>query len=58
MMYGGQLQGMPPKLKAKNFPGMELIRPLYTVREDDICASVWQKNDKRLCSKDTVLRLR
>ena len=38
MMYGGQLQGMPPKLKAKNFPGMELIRPLYTVREDDICA--------------------
>ena len=58
MMYGGQLQGMPPKLKAKNFPGMELIRPLYTVREDDICASVWQKNDKRLCSKDTVLRLK
>lgn len=38
MMYGGQLQGMPPKLKAKNFPGMELIRPLYTVREEDICA--------------------
>ena len=46
MMYGGQLQGMPPKLKAKNFPGMELIRPLYTVREDDICA--WRdRNDLR-----------
>ena len=38
MLYGGQLQAMPPKLKAKNFPGMELIRPLYTVREEDICA--------------------
>ena len=29
---------MPPKLRAKNFPGMELIRPLYRVREADICA--------------------
>ena len=38
MLYGGQLQAMPPKLKAKNFPGMELIRPLYTVREEDICS--------------------
>ena len=38
MLYGGQLQAMPPKLRAKNFPGMELIRPLYTVREEDICA--------------------
>ena len=36
MLYGGQLQAMPPKLRAKNFPGMELIRPLYTVREQDI----------------------
>ena len=36
MFYGGQLQGMPPKLRAKNFPGMELIRPLYKVREEDI----------------------
>ena len=38
MFYGGQLQGMPPKLRAKNFPGMELIRPLYKVREEDILA--------------------
>ena len=38
MFYGGQLQGMPPKLRAKNFPGMELIRPLYRVREEDIIA--------------------
>ena len=36
MFYGGQLQAMIPKLKAKNFPGMELIRPLYLVHEDDI----------------------
>ncbi len=44
MFYGGQMQAMPPKLRAKNFPGMELIRPLYTVREEDICA--WRdKND-------------
>ena len=36
MFYGGQLQAMSPRLKAKNFPGMELIRPLYLIREDDI----------------------
>ena len=38
MLYGGQLQGMLPRLKSKNFPGMELIRPLYCVREADIIA--------------------
>ena len=38
MFYGGQIQGMPPRLRAKNFPGMELIRPLYRVREEDIIA--------------------
>ena len=38
MLYGGQLQGMRPKLKSKNFPGMELIRPLYMVHEEDIIA--------------------
>ena len=36
MLYGGQMQAMPPKLRAKNFPGMELIRPLYMVREEHI----------------------
>jgi tRNA(Ile)-lysidine synthase TilS/MesJ len=36
MLYGSQLQGMMPKLHSTNFPGMELIRPLYCVREDDI----------------------
>ncbi len=36
MLYGGQIQTMMPKLKATNFPGMELIRPLYLIREEDI----------------------
>ena len=38
MFWGGQLQGMMPKLHSKNFPGMELIRPLYMVWEQDIIA--------------------
>lgn len=36
MMYGAQVQTMMPKLHSTNFEGMELIRPLYLVREDDI----------------------
>ena len=36
MLYGAQIQTMMPKLHSTNFPGMELIRPLYLVREDDI----------------------
>lgn len=36
--YSSQLQGMPPKLKSRHFPGMELIRPLYCIREDAIRA--------------------
>ncbi|MCI2058184.1 MAG: tRNA 2-thiocytidine biosynthesis protein TtcA [Oscillibacter sp.] len=38
LFYGAQLQSMPPKLRSRNFPGMELIRPLYCIREDDIIA--------------------
>ena len=38
MFYGAQLQGMMPKLHSTNFPGMELIRPLYCIHEDDIIA--------------------
>ena len=38
MFYGSQLQAMLPKLHSDNFEGMELIRPLYLVREDDIKA--------------------
>ena len=36
MLYGGQMQTMMPKLHSTNFEGMELIRPLYLVRETDI----------------------
>ena len=38
MFYGSQLQGMLPKLHSTNFEGMELIRPLYCIREKDILA--------------------
>ena len=36
MMYGSQIQGMLPRLKSTNFEGMELIRPLFCVREESI----------------------
>lgn len=38
MLYGAQMQTMMPKLHSTNFKGMELIRPLYLIREDDIKA--------------------
>lgn len=37
MVYGGQVQTMMPKLHSANFPGMELIRPMYFIRERDVC---------------------
>lgn len=40
MLYGAQVQTMMPKLHSTNFEGMELIRPLYLVREDEI--KVWR----------------
>lgn len=36
MLYSGQFQAMMPKLRSTNFEGMELIRPLYLIREEDI----------------------
>lgn len=36
MLYGAQIQTMMPKLHSTNFAGMELIRPLYLIREADI----------------------
>ena len=36
MLYGAQVQTMMPKLKSTNFPGMELIRPMYLIREEDV----------------------
>ena len=38
MFYGGKFQTMMPRLKSTNFPGMELIRPMYRVSEDEIIA--------------------
>ena len=36
MLYGGQMQGMLPRIKSTNFEGMELIRPMYCVLEQDV----------------------
>ncbi|MCR5090120.1 MAG: tRNA 2-thiocytidine biosynthesis protein TtcA, partial [Oscillospiraceae bacterium] len=38
MFYSSQLQCMLPKLHSTNFEGMELIRPMYCIREEDILA--------------------
>lgn len=38
MFYAGEMRTMMPKLRSTNFPGMELIRPMYMVREKDIIA--------------------
>lgn len=38
MLQSGQIQTMMPKLHSTNFEGMELIRPMYYIREKDICA--------------------
>ncbi len=44
MLYGGQLQGMLPRIKSSNFEGMELIRPMYCILEDDILR--WKEYNK------------
>ena len=41
MLYGAQMQSMPPKLYSSRHPGMQLIRPLYYVHEEDIVR--WQQ---------------
>lgn len=38
MLYGGQVRTMMPKVKSANFEGMELIRPMYFIREEEIKA--------------------
>lgn len=43
MLYGAQIQTMMPKLHSTNHPGMELIRPMYMVKEKDIIA--WAKHN-------------
>ena len=44
ILYGGQYQTMMPKLKSTSHPGMELIRPLYFIREDDVI--LWEKKNE------------
>lgn len=44
MLNSGSFQTMLPKLKSTNYPGMELIRPMYLVREHDILK--WVKHNK------------
>ncbi len=41
MFYGSQIQAMLPRLKSTNYEGMELIRPMYCIKEDAIIA--WSK---------------
>lgn len=38
MFYGSEIKTMLPKLHSENFSGLELIRPLYLVREKDVLA--------------------
>jgi tRNA(Ile)-lysidine synthase TilS/MesJ len=44
MLYGGQIQGMLPKLSSTNFEGMELIRPMYCILERDILR--WKEHNE------------
>ena len=42
MFYGSEVKTMMPKLHSDNFEGLELIRPMYLIKEEDIIA--WKKN--------------
>ena len=44
MFYGSEIKTMMPKLHSDNFKGLELIRPMYLVKEKDIIA--WKKNNE------------
>lgn len=71
MLYGAQVQTMMPKLHSTNFEGMELIRPLYLVREEEIrhwrdynrlhflqCACRFTENSANLSSEGVSLSKR
>ena len=72
ILYNGEIVSMLPKIKSKNFPGMELIRPLYLVRESAIinwlkfnelefinCACPLKREDsKRAEVKELIKKLR
>ncbi|CDD56169.1 MULTISPECIES: ATP-binding protein [Clostridium] len=38
MLYSGKIETMMPKLHSQNFEGMELIRPMYLIKEDAVKA--------------------
>ena len=44
MFYGSETKTMMPKLHSDNFEGLELIRPLYLIKEDDIIS--WKKHNE------------
>ena len=44
MFYGSEIKTMMPKLHSDNFEGLELIRPLYLVKEDAIIT--WKNSNK------------
>ena len=43
MFYGAQIQTMMPRVKSTSHPGMELIRPMYYVKEKDIIS--WERKN-------------
>ena len=53
MLYGAQIQTMMPKLHSTNFEGMELIRPLYLIREADIEKNIFRSVEN--VNLDTVI---
>lgn len=66
MIYGGQVETMLPKVKSAHFPGMQLIRPMYLIRESDIirwcgycgleflrCACRFTEENSRLPEKES-----
>ncbi|MBP0983954.1 MAG: tRNA 2-thiocytidine biosynthesis protein TtcA [Oscillospiraceae bacterium] len=66
MIYGGQVETMLPKVKSAHFPGMQLIRPMYLIRESEIihwcgycgleflrCACRFTEENSRLPDKES-----
>lgn len=53
ILYGAQIQTMLPKLHSTNHPGMELIRPMYMVKEKDI--NIFYTVDKIFTILSTLL---
>ena len=56
MLYGAQMQSMPPKLWSTNHRGMQLIRPLYYVHEEDIIRISIRPRDWNFCAVPASLR--